>query len=198
MPDATHPETWRPIPDWEGLYSVSDHGRVRSEPRTLRAVDGRIFHYRGRVLRLFINSNNRHTVTLCRAGQDHTRLVAHLVAAAFIGPRPPGLDICHGDGDASNDTPANLRYDTSANNQLDQVRHGTHPQARKTHCPRSHPLIAPNLVPHELRKGGRSCLACHRAWNNAWYAQRTGRDYDFQALADGHFARLMAEPAASS
>ena len=26
-------EKWLPIPGWEGLYEVSDHGRVRSLPR---------------------------------------------------------------------------------------------------------------------------------------------------------------------
>lgn len=29
-------EQWRPIPDWDGLYDVSDHGRVRSVPREIR------------------------------------------------------------------------------------------------------------------------------------------------------------------
>lgn len=35
-------EHWRPIPNWEGLYSVSDRGRVRSEPRDVyRATTAR-------------------------------------------------------------------------------------------------------------------------------------------------------------
>ena len=28
-------EVWAAIPDWEGLYSVSSHGRIRSEPRNV-------------------------------------------------------------------------------------------------------------------------------------------------------------------
>jgi hypothetical protein len=192
MPDATHPETWRPIPDWEGYYSVSDHGRVRSEPRTLRATDGRIFHYRGRVLRPSRDLNRRLIVTLCRDGRNNTRRIHSLVALAFLGPRPPGLEVCHGDGDCANNHLSNLRYGTKSSNVLDSVRHGTHRHTRRTRCPRNHPLIAPNLVLHELHKGGRSCLACARASNNVYYAQQTGRPHDFRALADAHFARIMA------
>ena len=35
-------------------------------------------------------------------------------------------------------------------------------QASKTHCPRGHALVAPNLVPSRLP--GRQCLSCSRAW----------------------------------
>jgi hypothetical protein len=135
MPDATHPETWRPIPDWEGYYSVSDHGRVRSEPRTVHTIDGQTRHVRGRILRLDADFNGRYTVTLSRAGRRNRRTVHRLVAAAFLGPCPPGHEVCHGDGDHTNNYVRNLRFDTKRNNVLDSVRHGTHLQARKTHCP---------------------------------------------------------------
>ena len=34
IPDE--PERWLPVPGWEGLYEVSDLGRVRSLPRPRR------------------------------------------------------------------------------------------------------------------------------------------------------------------
>jgi hypothetical protein len=185
-------ERWHPIPDFEDSYSVSDRGRVRSEPRTVYTIDGRTYRYTRRVLRLSTTQEGRHMVTLCRDGQNYNRFVHRLVAAAFIGPCPPGLEVCHNDGDCSNDTPGNLRYDTTSENVLDSVRHGTHPQTRRTHCPRNHQLIAPNLVPSVLRKGGRSCLACHNARGNVHVAKRAGRPYDFVAFADAQYARIMA------
>ncbi len=43
-------EIWRPIPGWENFYSVSDRGRVRSEPRNVyRATTARGYTVRGRV-----------------------------------------------------------------------------------------------------------------------------------------------------
>lgn len=38
-----------------------------------------------------------------------------------------------------------------------------HHNTAKTHCPRGHELREPNLVPSNLRRGWRSCLACQRA-----------------------------------
>lgn len=53
--------------------------------------------------------------------------VHHLVAAAFLGPRPLGLVICHNDGNGAHNTPDNLRYDTPKANAADTLRHGKHP-----------------------------------------------------------------------
>jgi hypothetical protein len=188
-------EQWRTLPEWEGYYEVSNRGRVRSLDRTITYVTGTTQRRKGTVLRAATTEHGRHTVHLARHGETRMSYVAHLVAAAFIGPRPPGLEVCHGDGDCSNDAPDNLRYDTSANNHLDTVRHGTHWQTRKTHCPADHLLQAPNLQPSSLRLKlkARKCLACARARQNVRYAKQIGRPYDLRALADDHYARIMAD-----
>lgn len=43
--------------------------------------------------------------------------------------------------------------------------------ARKTHCPKGHPLVDGNLEPWQLRNGARQCLTCTRARE----AERTAR-----------------------
>ncbi len=35
--------------------------------------------------------------------------------------------------------------------------------AAKTHCPKGHPLTSDNLVPYDLTRGRRGCMACSRA-----------------------------------
>lgn len=50
-----------------------------------------------------------------------------LMAAAWHGPRPPGLVVRHLDGDKLNDAPWNLAYGTPAQNHDDAIRHGTQP-----------------------------------------------------------------------
>lgn len=51
--------------------------------------------------------------------------VHHLVLQAFIGPRPHGLEGCHEDGNASNNSAGNLRWGTHKSNMEDRSRHRT-------------------------------------------------------------------------
>jgi hypothetical protein len=191
-------EQWRPIPGYEGYYEVSDHGRVRSVERVVVRSDGRSCRYPGVVLQPFLRDDCHRTVTLARDGRRQTRWVYQLVMLAFVGPPPPGMEVCHWDGNGSNDVLSNLRYDTRSANIRDQVRHGTHNSGCGTNrCKRGHLLVAPNLVPSELRRGVRSCLACNRARGNVNDARWWGRPYDFDRWADEHYERIMQQAGAS-
>lgn len=113
-------ETWLPVVGFEGRYEVSDHGRVRStHGRTAR-----------RVLSGGLYTGGYPGVTLRKDGRRHSRLIHKLVAEAFIGPRPPGMQCCHGDGCRTNNALSNLRWDTTVNNHADRAAHGTAPRGR--------------------------------------------------------------------
>ena len=71
-------EQWRPIPEWEGLYSVSNRGRVRSEPRYVQRRTTRL-RVRGRILR----PNKIGSVNLSRPGARRSALTHTLAAEAF-------------------------------------------------------------------------------------------------------------------
>jgi len=61
-----------------------------------------------------------------RVNGETIRLYVHrLVAEAFHGPCPDGLDTCHNDGNMLNNTKSNLRYATRSENLADRVFHGT-------------------------------------------------------------------------
>jgi hypothetical protein len=140
---------WRPVVGWEGLYDVSSDGRVRSLRRG------------GRELKLSAHYSGYLSVRLSLANVGVTRLIHHLVAEAFIGPRPDGMQVCHWDDDPSNNGAGNLRYATPRDNQLDAVRNGRNASAKRTSCPSGHPLAGDNLT---VRKNGkRMCKSCHRA-----------------------------------
>jgi len=47
-----------------------------------------------------------------------------LVAEAYHGPRPPGADIRHLNGDPGDDRPENLAYGTRVENAADTISHG--------------------------------------------------------------------------
>lgn len=117
-------ERWRPIPGFEGLYSVSDHGRVRAEPRSVRRTDGRVQQRVGGILAPGAVQSGHLMVTLCRDGSRDRRRVHRLVLEAFVGPNPPGTEGCHNDGDPTNNRLENLRWDTVLANKADRERHG--------------------------------------------------------------------------
>jgi len=55
----------------------------------------------------------------------HLRYVHRLVLEAFVGPCPPGMEVCHNDGNPANNRLDNLRWDTHRENMRDRFKHGT-------------------------------------------------------------------------
>lgn len=47
-----------------------------------------------------------------------------LIAEAFHGPRPDGMQVRHLDGDPTNNRPDNLRWGTAKENSADRIAHG--------------------------------------------------------------------------
>ena len=124
-------ENWRPIPGWEGYYEVSDLGCVRSVERTIRFADGRERFYPALLRATHVDGFGYQKVTLKRAGVNQRVLVHQAVAAAWLGLRPEGLEVCHNNGQRTDNRACNLRYGTRAENAADSIKHGTHRRARK-------------------------------------------------------------------
>lgn len=118
-------EEWRSVVGYEGLYSVSIEGVVRSESRRVAHPMGGDVLLPTRVLKQSRQGSGYWKVSLCRDGKQRTRSVHQLVAEAFIGPRPAGMEVAHDDGVKTNNSAHNLRYDTRAGNNRDKRRHGT-------------------------------------------------------------------------
>lgn len=145
-------EQWRLVPGWPE-YEVSDLGSVRS----LRS---------GRTMRVHALPHTGHmNVKLKRSGAVMSNGVHVLVAAAFIGPRPEGMEVCHNNGDPNDNRLANLRYGTPSANHLDRVLHGTHNMSRKTHCKSGHAFDDANTI--HRSGGGRDCATCRRERSRA-------------------------------
>jgi len=122
-------EYWRAVVGWEGLYEVSNLGRVRSMTRVIEQMFNGTLGRRtlqSRIIAQHINKAGYATVRIYRKNQGQTRLVHALVAEAFIGLRPAGNDVRHGPKGKSVNTPENLCYGTRAENLRDRDRDGTH------------------------------------------------------------------------
>lgn len=118
-------EQWKPVVGYEGMYEVSNAGRVRSIDRYIKSArgEGRCL-LRGKVLRTQDNKGLLY-LGLCKNGRGKTHAVHQLVLTAFVGPRPDGMEGCHGNGNGSDNRLSNLRWDTHKSNGEDMVRHGT-------------------------------------------------------------------------
>lgn len=99
-------EEWRPILGYEGLYEVSDAGRVRSIARVKSA----------KIMALG-DSRGYKNVELWKDGIGKRFTVHRLVCLSFIGPRPDGFDINHRNGVKADNSLKNLEYVTKSQNR---------------------------------------------------------------------------------
>jgi hypothetical protein len=158
-------ERWLPVPGWEGLYSVSDLGRVRSENRIIVDSTGVARTKQGQPLRPGTSGpTGRLLVVLSGNGKRRNALVHQLVLAAFVGPRPEGAEVLHWDDNPRNNELNNLRYGTRSENLRDLVRNGRHHRRQMTHCVNGHEFSEPNTGWHN---GCRYCRACIRVRSRA-------------------------------
>lgn len=125
-------EIWKPAPGWEGLYSVSSHGNVRSEPKTVNILTrwGRKSPRRWpskNLAQQTLKGRGRYKVVhFKKDGYREAHYVHRLVCRAFHGEPPsPSHQVAHFDGTRDNNHASNLRWATAEENQADRVRHGT-------------------------------------------------------------------------
>lgn len=144
-------ERWLDVVGYEGLYMVSDHGRVRSLDRTKRHWRGGTLIHRGRILKFGVDTDGYLHVGLVKDMRQTTRKVHQLVLAAFVGPMPAGLQVAHGDGCRKSNALSNLRYTTAKGNANDRVRHGRQTRGEATGTAR----LTPDQV-LEIRNSGLS------------------------------------------
>ena len=127
IPDE--PERWLAVPGWEELYEVSSLGRVRSLPRrTVCGVRG------GQVLKTRLRGEYWGISLYRRGGRIGKQYTVHkLVAMAFLGPIPDGMNVLHGPAGALDNRVGNLRIGTQRENIHDKFRDGTMPLGERHH-----------------------------------------------------------------
>ena len=110
-------EEWRPVVGYEGIYEVSNLGRVK---RILcgRGTKGGILSQGVRKCLYGTGTTRYNHVVLSYMGKTETKTVHRLVAEAFI-PNPDGKrTVNHKDGDGENNIVSNLEWATQSEQEL--------------------------------------------------------------------------------
>lgn len=92
-------ETWKDIPGFENMYQASTHGRIRAL-KILRMSKMTTGYFCVRFPEM--------DPSKCRKQRTHH--VHSLVAATYLGPRPPKAHVNHKDETRDNNRPENLEY----------------------------------------------------------------------------------------
>lgn len=116
-------EVWKPVKGLEGLYEVSNMGRVKSLGRDIIRRDGSRKVFSPKILKPYPANNMKHLKVDLRneQGNRSVRWVHRIVAEAFIpnvGNKPY---IDHIDTDPSNNRCDNLRWVTASENSKNPI-----------------------------------------------------------------------------
>ena len=133
-------EIWKDIKDYEGLYQVSNLGRVKRITT-------------GRVLKPLKHANGYLMVKLSKNSIVYTKTVHRLVAEAFIPNPEHKSEINHIDENKTNNNVSNLEWMTRKEN----INHGT--RTERMSKTQSIPIIATSIKTGECKEfyGAREC-----------------------------------------
>lgn len=138
-------EEWKDIKGYEGLYQVSNLGRVRSLSRYVKHRT--IYILKGKLLKQRTRGKGYLAVTLCKNSKLKHYYVHRLVAEAFI-PNPNNLpQVNHKDENKSNNCVDNLEWCDDKYNTNYGTRNERHSMAIKKRRGGHHsPLQAGPLI----------------------------------------------------
>ena len=122
-------EIWKPVKNYEGLYEVSNNGKVKA---LYKRVDGIKCHreWKEHLLRLGVDPNGYYRCALSHNNQSSTKKVHRLVAEAFI-PNPNNYPcVNHIDGNKQNNNVSNLEWCTHLQNMKHATENGLRPKPK--------------------------------------------------------------------
>lgn len=129
-------EIWKDIKGYEGLYQVSNYGRVKSLDRK-SDIDGRLI--KSKILKPGLNNPGYKFVILRKNGISENKMIHRLVAETFLNN--PMDCVNHKDGNKLNNHMSNLEWCTYSENKKHAYETGLSPQRGK---PKKVNVLTPN------------------------------------------------------
>jgi hypothetical protein len=110
--------TWKPIPDYVGLYEASDEGAVRHSKFD-------------RLLKQHPDKDGYLQVRLCKNNKARTVRVSRVVLLAFVGAPAHKQEALHKDHDRKNNSLQNLEWGSRLENEQQKTLAGRRPRTAK-------------------------------------------------------------------
>lgn len=116
-------EIWKEIPNYDGMYQVSNTGKVRSLSHyTRNNVNGGVRLTRGRILSQYKLPSGYLQVQLSKNESREKKYVHRIVADVFLNNDNDLSDVNHIDGNKENNSVENLEWCTHQDNQIHMVK----------------------------------------------------------------------------
>lgn len=109
-------EFWNDVVGYEGLYQISNLGRVKASARTFADKNGRVSRLKEKILKQSISNTGYYYVSLRKDNAAITTNVHRLIAEAFIPNPEKKRCVNHIDGDKTNNAIQNLEWVTHKEN----------------------------------------------------------------------------------
>ena len=121
-------EIWKDIPDYEGIYQVSNLGRIKSLERKIWNVKNNSYSkLKCKILKQSLTGKGYLAVNLHKNGIKKTKTIHVLVAICFLGHKQSGMKgfiVDHKDNIKTNNKLSNLKLITNRKN-LSKNKKGT-------------------------------------------------------------------------
>lgn len=113
-------EIWKDIEGYEGLYQISNYGRIKSLEKYIKSgiKNSKKVKRKEKILKIQENRYGYNYVNLSKNSEHKYKTIHRLVAQAFI-PNPQNKpQVNHIDGDKTNNCISNLEWCTSSENEI--------------------------------------------------------------------------------
>lgn len=122
-------ELWKDIPNYEGIYQVSNFGNVRNKEKIISQF----------------NNKGYMCVSLYKSTRKNLR-VHRLVAEVFIENPDNKREVNHIDGNKRNNKVTNLEWVTSRENKIHAVNNGLNKQCIKIYAYKNNTKLESNSI----------------------------------------------------
>lgn len=166
-------EIWKAITKYEGLYEVSNCGRIRRLPSVIRYRGDKMRNYPGKTLKQELTIEGYFRVVLCKNNVKTRYMVHRLVADAFIPKIDGKLFVNHINGIKNDNSVENLEWCTQEENEQHAVM-----KLGKTMAGKTYPKPVYCIETKTLYKSMNECVkylgnrACIEGLNKAIRANR--------------------------
>lgn len=113
--NVTIKEKWKDLPNYEGIYTVSNTGIIKSLDHYVKCHQGKRIQF-GRIRKPQLSVKGYHQITIVKNGVKLSTGIHRLVAIAFI-PNPNNYEqVNHKDGNKLNNHVSNLEWCSNRQN----------------------------------------------------------------------------------